>query len=165
MTTLDDLPAELDDLHRDPELLDPPRSTAVRTLGDFLYPEPAPRSVPGIFGWWERRRLPYNAIVGAAGLFSTAYLAVISSIPPGAPEGGPILIPLGAILAVGFAANVLYLLGPIVESAILKLFGRSVLPIGPALYRMGLTFSVGLMLLPTIIWTVLWVVGALGFDP
>ena len=140
------------------------RPPAIRAIGDFLYPEPAPRSVPEIVRWWEKRRLPYNLIVGGAGLFSTFYLALISSIPPGRPDVGTLWIPIPAILAVGVAANVMYFLGSIVESISLKLFDRSILPIGPALYRMGLTFSVGLMLLPTVLWTLFWVLQAIGID-
>ncbi len=43
------------------------------------------------------------------------------------------------------------LLGPTIEILIDKLWGRAVLPVGPSLYRMGLTFSVGLALFPTLI--------------
>jgi hypothetical protein len=54
-------------------------------------------------------------------------------------------------------ANVCYSFGPALEILTDKLFGRSVLPIGPALYRMGLTFSVGLALLPTLLAMFVWI--------
>jgi hypothetical protein len=38
-----------------------------------------------------------------------------------------------------------------------KVWGRTVLPAGPSLYRMGLTFSVGLALFPTLIMTIAFV--------
>ena len=58
----------------------------------------------------------------------------------------------------GMMANVCYLLGPTIEILIHKLWGRTVLPPGPALYRMGLTFSVGLALFPALITTIVWVI-------
>jgi hypothetical protein len=54
-------------------------------------------------------------------------------------------------------ANVMYLLGPTIEILIDKVWGRTVLPAGPSLYRMGLTFSVGLALFPTLIMTIAFV--------
>ena len=41
-------------------------------LTEFLFPAPARRTTGAILGWWERRRLPYNLIVGGAGVFSIA---------------------------------------------------------------------------------------------
>lgn len=114
-------------------------------LTEFLFPAPAQRTVGSILRWWEKRRLAYNVAVGCAGLVSlgTAYAqaALLDFQPP----------PLLAAVAFGLAANLCYLFGPAVEVAIDKLFGRSVLPTGPSLYRMGLTFSVGLALLPTLV--------------
>ena len=114
-------------------------------LTEFLFPAPARRTVGGIVGWWERRRLAYNVAVGAGGLVTlgAAYVqaALLGFEPP----------PLLAAAAFGVAANVCYCLGPAAEIAVEKLFGRSVLPTGPALYRMGLTFSVGLALFPTLL--------------
>ena len=45
----------------------------------------------------------------------------------------------------------MYCLGPTIEILIEKFWGRTVLPAGPSLYRMGLTFSVGLAFFPTLI--------------
>jgi hypothetical protein len=64
----------------------------------------------------------------------------------------------------GVAANICYTLGPAVELAIEKMFGRDILPTGPVLYRMGLTFSVGLTFLPVLMalwWLVVRVVMAI----
>jgi hypothetical protein len=116
------------------------------SLANFLFPAPAERSVGAIFRWWERRRLPYNLIVGSAGLITVA-VADVAFLFLDPSEG---LVPWQAVVAFGVAANVCYLLGPAVEILAYKLWGRSLLPIGPALYRMGLTFSVGLALLPAL---------------
>ena len=124
-------------------------------LTEFLFPAPARRSTRSIIGWWEKRRLPYNLAVGAAGMVSLAAIWVLTALPP----GGVLLpfVPWQPIVAFGVMANLCYLLGPAVEITIDKLWGRQVLPTGPALFRMGLTFSVGLALLPTLMMVIYWV--------
>lgn len=131
-------------------------------LVDFLYPKPAGRSIGGIFRWWEKRRLAYNAIIAAGGAVSLSGLTLLAllhgeSISPWSAAG-----PVAVVL---FAANACYTLGPIVESLLHKLWGREVLPAGPLLFRAGLTFSVGLTLvLPMILLgfqLVIWVLRAM----
>lgn len=124
-------------------------------LTEFLFPAPARRSTMSIIGWWEKRRLPYNLAVGAAGVVSLGAIWVLSALPP----GGVLMpfVPWQPIVAFGVMANLCYLLGPAVEITIDKLWGRQVLPTGPALFRMGLTFSVGLALLPTLMMLIYWV--------
>lgn len=125
-----------------------PNCLIMTALSDFLFPAPARRSARSILGWWEGRRLAYNAMVGTAGLVSLGATDLMVAMPPGSNSGG---IPLVAVLVVGILANVCYSLGPMAELAIEKVSRGRVLPTGPALYRMGLTFSVGLVMLPTLI--------------
>ena len=125
-------------------------------LTRFLFPAPAHRTVGGILRWWEARRPAYNLVVGGAGLVSLAAVGVISALPP-FPRGMP-GIPWQAVVAFGLLANVCYLLGPAVEVAVEKLGRGQVLPTGPVLFRMGLTFSVGLALLPTLLILIAWIV-------
>ena len=66
------------------------------------------------------------------------------------------------IVIFGVAANACYLFGPITEILISKMWGNQLLATGPVLYRIGLTFSVGLALLPTLIISVGWVVRILS---
>jgi hypothetical protein len=132
-------------------------------LTEFLYPVPAKRSVGGIIKWWEKRRLAYNVVVGASGLLSIGSMIVLSALPPGGMMPPGFLAILQPIVAVGLLANLCYLLGPTVETIVEKIWGDQVMPVGPVLYRMGLTFSVGLMFLPTLIMTIVWVARVLGF--
>lgn len=129
----------------------------ISSLVDFLYPAPARRNVPSILRWWEKRRLPYNLIVGSAGALTTGVVVFFATIPPlGIPPPGlELLVPIAAF---GVMANVCYTFGSIVEIVVHKLWGRGVLPVGPALYRIGLTFSVGLALVPALLILVIWVV-------
>lgn len=127
----------------------------MNALTEFLFPAPAKRTAGSILGWWEKRRLPYNLAVGTAGVVSLGLGSIFSALPP----GGIVLtlFPWQPIVLFAVMANVCYLLGPAVEIAIEKLWGRQVLPTGPVLYRMGLTFSVGLALFPALIMVIFWV--------
>ena len=91
--------------------------------------------------------------MGGSGLASLAVVRVISWPPPD-PHGG--FPSPQVVLDFGLLANVCYLLGPAVEMTVEMLWGRKVLPVGPALFRMGLTFAVGLTLLPVLIFTIDW---------
>ncbi len=115
-------------------------------LADFLYPAPAERRAGAIIRWWERRRLPYNLIVGGTGLvtmaFGAALTAVVATLQP--------VDMFRMAIWWGVWANVCYSLGPVVEIALDKLFGRRLLPTGPLLFRAGVTVAVGVTLLPII---------------
>jgi hypothetical protein len=134
------------------DLLDAPRSSL---LSEVLFPLPAVRRTPvGILTWWESRRLIYNVIVGATGLVTLGIIGAISLIPPGLPRLVP---PIQAILAYGVIANVCYTFGPFIEIGLQSLWKDRVLPVGPSLFRQGLSFSVGLTALPIIIASGMWV--------
>lgn len=136
------------------------RPADVRDLTEFLFPTPAPRRVGAIIRWWEARRPLYNLVVGGAGVVSLAVVTVVSWFPPDGPRLG--LPPWQPIVVFGVLANVCYLLGPVVEIAVQKLWHGQILPVGPALFRMGLTFSVGLALLPILLVIFVWVARVLG---
>ena len=123
-------------------------------LTEFLFPTPARRSVGSIVRWWESRRLAYNVFVGGAGLLSLGVMKLIALLPPGLPGAR---VPLLGVVAFGVMANVCYLLGPAIEIALQKLWGEKLLPVGPGLFRMGLTFSVGLSLFPALLVSIFWV--------
>jgi hypothetical protein len=125
----------------------------VSSITEFLFPAPASRSTGAIIRWWEKRRLVYNLAVGAAGSVSFVVMSVVDSIL----KGDPHLVPWPFAVLFALGANVMYLLGPTIEILIDKVWGRTVLPAGPSLYRMGLTFSVGLALFPTLIMTIAFV--------
>lgn len=124
-------------------------------LTEFLFPVPAKRTVGGIVQWWEKRRLAYNIFVGSAGLVTTGVFAVLTALPP---FSSPELVPWQAMVVFGLGANFFYTMGSMAEIAVQKIWKGKVLPIGPALYRAGLTFSVGLALFPALLFSVIWVV-------
>ena len=118
------------------------------SLVDFLFPAPALPATTHIIRWWEKRRLGFNAIVGGVGGVSwivSSAIGLLSGLGP---------VPWPLVVVFGVAANVLYMLGPTTEIALRAMFGRRILSPGPTLFRMGLTFSVGLALTPILIATV-----------
>lgn len=130
-------------------------------LADFLYPAPAERRVGAIIGWWEKRRLPYNLIIGGTGLVSATVVAFFMAF-----NGGPGLVEWFQVgLFWLIAANVCYTLGPAVEIALQKFLGRKLLPAGPLLFRAGLTIALGVALAPVIFVTVAYLATALGVGP
>ena len=124
-------------------------------IGDVLFP-PAERRRSGlaILSWWEARRPTYNLIVGATGAFTVVAIRLISIVPPG------IKAPLDwrPVVAYAVLANVCYSFGWVLESAAQRLWGDRVRPLGPALFRQGVAFSVGLTLLPVLVASMAWVV-------
>ena len=119
----------------------------------FLYPAPAERRVGGIIKWWEKRRLAYNAVLAGSGI-GTIFMALLTLNPL-----SDVVQALPAILPFGIMANLCYTLGWMVESFLHKVWGRSLRPVGPALFRAGLTLGVGVaFVIPTIMLMVAFVV-------
>ena len=131
--------------------------TGDSALVRFLYPAPAERRPGAILKWWERRRVPFNLIVGVCGGTTLSTAALLSAGPAG------LLQVWQPLLVCAILANVCYSLGAGVEIAVNSLWGRRVLPVGPTLFRQGVIFSVGLTLvLPTILGTLFAIARILG---
>jgi hypothetical protein len=125
----------------------------------------AVRSAWDAIMWWERRRIPFNAIVGAAGVLTGVSMtmllllfALVFHIPWDIPDP-PIFVGFGVLLY-GFAANVCYTLGWVTE-----LLVRAVSPTRADRYALraftsGIALSVGLTLLPILPWTVILTMSA-----
>ena len=113
-------------------------------LTSVLFPEPSLRRSPGaVIGWWERRRPLFNIVVGATGLVTLSVIGLAS--------GGVILTQPGlwlGVTAYGVAANLCYSLGAPLELLLERWLGRETYGVGPALFRYGLVYSVGLTLFP-----------------
>ena len=124
-------------------------------LGDVLFP-PADerRTTLSIMRWWESRRLMFNAIVGGTGVFTLVVISLIALIPPS------MKVPLDwrPVVLYGGLANVCYTFGGAIEAAAQRFWGDKCPRFGPALFRQGLAFSVGLTLLPILLMSFTWVV-------
>jgi hypothetical protein len=120
----------------------------------------APYALPStgeIWRWWEQRRPVYNLVVMVAGITSLATVYLTESMIPG---GNP-SIPWVGIVVYGILANLAYTLGPIADSFVTRTWGREYSVIGPALFRYGFAFAVGLTLLPVAMMAIRVAVGFL----
>jgi hypothetical protein len=116
-------------------------------LTRLLFPAPAEvRSTASIFRWWESRRLTFNVIVGGTGLITLSVIKAIMMLPPLSSHGTVFFWP--GIVAYGVFANLFYSLGFVTEAAMQRAWHDDTPRVGPALFRQGLTFSVGLTLFP-----------------
>ena len=123
-------------------------------LTRLLFPAPAEvRSTAAIFRWWESRRLTFNVVVGATGVVSIALMKIIAVTPP-LSMNFPIFWP--GILAYGVFANLCYSLGFATEAAMQRAWHEETPRVGPALFRQGLIFSVGLTLFPVALMGISW---------
>jgi len=125
----------------------------VAFLGDVLFP-PADyrRTTFSLLNWWESRRATYNVVVGGAGILTLLVIRVISWMPPG------VFVPFDwrPVVAYGVLANVCYTFGFAIEATAQRIWGKKCPSFGPALFRQGLAFSVGLTLLPIILVSMTW---------
>ena len=124
-------------------------------LGDLLFP-PADyrRTTASLLTWWEARRGTYNLIVGATGLLTLLVVRLISWMPPGIPMP----IDWRPIVVYGVLANVCYTFGWGIEVVVQRIWGHKAPAIGPALFRQGVAFSVGLTLLPILLASFTWAI-------
>lgn len=130
-------------------------------LGDALFrPAATRRGAMSLLGWWESRRALYNLAVGGTGLLVLLVVRLITLIPPGVPMGPGLIRPA---IAYGILANVCYTFGWAVESVAQRVWGDTVRPLGPVLFRQGLAFSVGLTMLPILLVSIGWLVRVAGF--
>jgi hypothetical protein len=135
------------------------------TLTRLLFEPTLIRSPLRVVQWWESRRLTYNAIVGVTGLGTLVYVNALELLlgngwltPLDGPGGAARVL---AILGYAVAANVCYTFGWIVENLAERWLKRPVYGLGPALFRHGLVFSVGLTLFPAVLVTIAGIAGRL----
>ncbi|HVZ77311.1 MAG TPA: hypothetical protein VG818_04975 [Gemmatimonadaceae bacterium] len=121
-----------------------------------LFPAPTlVRSPLHLMRWWESRRVTYNLVVGAAGALTVGAFGLLTLLP-GVFHGQR--VPWLVIPAYGLMANVCYSSGWIIESLLQRWLRRDTYGLGPALFRHGLVFSVGLTLFPAGMAWLAWVV-------
>jgi hypothetical protein len=127
------------------------------TLTRLLFEPTLIRSPLRVVQWWESRRPAYNLAVGVTGVGTLVYANALSMLV----RGEWFTVPWQVIVAYGVAANVFYTLGWAIENAAERWLKRPVYGFGPALFRHGLVFSVGLTLFPAALVTFMAIGGLL----
>jgi hypothetical protein len=127
----------------------------IRALNLFRRDTPVTNYKDAI-GWWESRRVPYNLVVGIAGMFS-GFLALFTAVAASTllsvdfgipnPPGFAIM----AVVLYAIMANVCYTGGWIAEIFIQKLWPHEADHFATTSFFLGLLFSVFLTLIPGIL--------------
>jgi hypothetical protein len=104
--------------------------------------------------WWEIRRIPYNLILLAVGIVSLFVVGTLEShlVKSGEDEFEPSL----GIVFYALTANLFYTVGWMAELSGFWGSAARAARIRPKVFRLGLTFSAVLTLLPAILFTVIW---------
>ena len=68
------------------------------------------------------------------------------------------------VLLYALLANLGYCVGPLLDTLIVRRWGPAYSAIGPALFRYGFAFAVGITLLPVPLSIVGWILQLLGID-
>ena len=127
------------------------------TLQKVLFEPTLVRSPLRVVQWWESRRFFYNVVVGGAGIITVACISVVDSLFRG--QFSP--VPWQPIVIYGALANLCYTSGWMIENLAERWLERPVYGLGPALFRYGLAFSVGLTLLPAGVMTVVGLIAGI----
>lgn len=130
-------------------------------LTRILFPLPDYRRTPfTLLRWWEARRLTYNLLVGGAGLVTLTVVGLVSLLPPRQPL--PPGFPWLGVVVYGVLANLCYCGGWLAELGMRALWRDEAPFAGPAMFRQGLSFAVGLTLLPIPLVVLSWIVRVAG---
>ena len=125
-----------------------------RVMNTRLFRRPSTTLNPWqVVVWWELRRIPYNMIVGATGLFTGAIMitgALICERVVGEPIGmpDPPIVAVIGVIVYGIMANLCFTGGWLVELFIAQAWGLRPARFGSIAFGLGLLGSVVITLLP-----------------
>ena len=127
----------------------------------------SPQTIWQVIAWWESRRIPYNLIVGSAGVISCILCLVTGLItetylgePIGIPD--PPFLAILAVLFYGVMANICYTGGWMAELIVRWVWREKGKYFGPISFTLGLAFSIILTLLPGILISIIGFIALLG---
>jgi hypothetical protein len=107
-------------------------------------------------GWWEARRIPYNLVVGSAGIFTCIIMGIVATgnffllnSDFGLPD--PPLFALFGVVIYGITANVCFTGGWLAELVLRKIWPGEADRFATLTFSVGLVFSVLLTLAPGIV--------------
>jgi hypothetical protein len=130
-------------------------TTTIKSVQSWrLFARPADLSEPlSIIKWWERRRIPYNLIVGGTGIV-TCIVGVSIALLASRVTHREMLLPNPPLFAVvaafvyGVMANVCFTFGWVAEVFARRIWADRAANIGQISFTLGLLFSVLLTVSP-----------------
>jgi hypothetical protein len=113
-------------------------------------------SAKEVIGWWESRRIPFNLMVGTAGILTSIIVGVVglgSSILFGSDFGlpNPPLFALFGVVIYGIMANICYTGGWMAELVVRRIWPHEADRFATLSFFTGLAFSILLTLAPGIV--------------
>jgi len=124
----------------------------VKEFLNWLFADPDKgHSLLSVVAWWEKRRIPFNIIVGLYGaicfvIFSVA-IETSGHLQPGEDAVEPIIL---IVAPVGI--NILYTLGWLVEVPVRFIRPTLSAKFGPVLFKLGLGLGLLLITMPAAFW-------------
>lgn len=144
------------------------RNQFKRLRGSPLCRREAPIGRPkDAIGWWESRRIPFNLIVGIAGILSCIVVGVVvlESHFLGAGDfdvPDPPLLPVFGIIFYAIAANVCFTGGWLAELAVRTIWPHEADRFATMSFSLGVVFSVLFTLTPGILFGIAGIFALLG---
>lgn len=119
------------------------------------------RSTLQIILWWELRRIPFNILIGIIGFISLILLYIFVDASVTGHSSEDIIEPFAIFLA-PFAINFCYTLGWFVEITFGRIWKNDEPKLASKLLRFGTGISLAIVLLPTLISGVIFILIKLG---
>jgi hypothetical protein len=131
-----------------------------RAITWLFAPPEEPRQWWQVIAWWELRRIPYNLIVGGVGFISLLLFYLFISLAQGVESGIDAIEPL-ALLIAPILLNMAFTAGWLGE-LFLRIAWQVQSPIiATAFLKLGLSFSLLVAILPSVIWSCIWIARSL----
>jgi hypothetical protein len=131
---------------------------AIRRLGNLplFRRDVSITSTRAVIGWWETRRIPYNLIVGSAGILTCIAIAIVAmgnyiffNSDFGLPD--PPLFAIFGVILYGILANVCFTGGWVAELIVQRIWPEEANRFATTSFSLGLILSVLLTLTPAIL--------------
>ena len=129
----------------------------MRRFFTWFFSRPSePLSRLGIIAWWEIRRVPYNLIVGVIGAISLLLFFLFISLAHELKPGEDAVEPM-ALFVAPVAVNICYTGGWIAELLLSAVRRKGSALAGPVLLKLGVGFSIVILLVPSVVWFLIWI--------
>ena len=143
-----------------PPTISPKSSVVSQFLNWFFAVPTGKRTLWTIIAWWELRRIAYNLIVGSVGVCSLLlfffFITHSGALGPGEDAEEPM-----GIIAAPFLMNICYSSGVFLEILLFWRNREQSREVGPKLLRIGFYFSLVVVLIPSVLWGLTWLIHVL----
>jgi hypothetical protein len=121
------------------------------------------RSALKIILWWESRRILFNILIGVVGIISLALLFIFVDSSVKGHSGEDIVEPAAIFLA-PFALNFFYTFGWIVEITLGRIWKKDEPKLATKLLKFGMGLSLLIVLVPSVVWGIIFVLTKFGLS-